>query len=146
MRGIASDDVLPFESTSTTIEIAEEDARVADLIKPAEEFITDEVALNKAIDTIVEITKDIPAKEKTFAKIGIKKDDETLLATLEPISQELNISVKKLSDKKTVFNRNDYKSARTWANQNIDLIFPECVRSTYTLRCLQGNPVQALPG
>ena len=122
MRGIASDDVLPFESTSTTIEIAEEDARVADLIKPAEEFITDEVALNKAIDTIVEITKDIPAKEKTFAKIGIKKDDETLLATLEPISQELNISVKKLSDKKTVFNRNDYKSARTWANQNIDLI------------------------
>ena len=122
MRGIASDDVLPFESTSTTIEIAEEDARVADLIKPAEEFITDEVALNKAIDTIVKITKDIPAKEKTFAKIGIKKDDETLLATLEPISQELNISVKKLSDKKTVFNRNDYKSARTWANQNIDLI------------------------
>ena len=122
MRGIASDDVLPFESTSTAIEIAEEDARVADLIKPAEEFITDEVALNKAIDTIEEVTKDIPAKERTFAKIGVKKDDAALLAVLEPISEELNISVKKLSDKKTVFNRNDYKSARVWANQNIDLI------------------------
>lgn len=122
MRGIASDDVLPFESTSTAIEIAEEDSRVADLIKPAEEFITDEVALNKAIDTIEEVTKDIPAKERTFAKIGVKKDDATLLAVLEPISEELNISVKKLSDKKTVFNRDDYKSARVWANENLDLI------------------------
>ena len=122
MRGIASDDVLPFESTSTAIEIAEEDARVADLIKPAEEFIADEVALNKAIDTIEEVTKDIPAKERTFAKIGVKKDDATLLAVLEPISEELNISVKKLSDKKTVFNRDDYKSARVWANENLDLI------------------------
>ncbi len=122
MRGIASDDVLPFESTSTAIEIAEEDARVADLIKPAEEFIADEVALNKTIDTIEEVTKDIPAKERTFAKIGVKKNDAALLAVLEPISEELKISVKKLSDKKTVFNRADYTSARAWANENIDLI------------------------
>jgi len=122
MRGIASDDVLPFEATSTATEMAAEDARVSDLIKPAEEFITDEVALNKAIEALIEITKDIPATDKTFAKIGIKKDDKALLTILGPISEELNISVKKLSDKKTVFNRNDYRSARAWANENIDLI------------------------
>jgi len=96
MRGIASDDVLPFEATSTATEMAAEDARVSDLIKPAEEFITDEVALNKAIEALIEITKDIPATDKTFAKIGIKKDDKALLTILGPISEELNISVKKV--------------------------------------------------